>query len=118
MSSFTSVAVAFLGAFLTKFANMAWDDLWDKLYKLIAEAEKLYYQDGGAKRKDWVIDQTIKWMEEFMKPNVVQRWILRSGLDIVVDVLVKALNDSIGHDWVEKAKEMEHQLSQMLPIIE
>jgi hypothetical protein len=32
--------------------------------------------------------------------------------------LVKTLNDTIGHDWVAKSKEIEQKLADILPVIE
>lgn len=118
MNPFVSIALAFLGAFLTRVANMAWDDLWAKLYELIARAEEFYYSEEGQKRKQWVLDETMKWMEETLKPSPIQRFILKFAVGILIDALVKSINDTLGHDWVSKAREVEERLADILPVIE
>lgn len=117
MNPFVNIALAFLGALLSKAANLVWDDIWAKLYELIAQAETLYYSEAGLKRKDWVIEQSLIWLDEKLKPSGIQRFILKFALTSLVDALVKSLNDTIGHNWVDKAKEIETRLAGTLPVI-
>lgn len=117
MNPFLSIALAFLGSILNRVANLVWDDIWAKLYELIAQAEQLYYSDNTLKRKDWVVSESIKWLESKMPLNAIQRFILLFALGSIVDSFVKALNDELGHDWVSKAKEIEAKLAGIIPVI-
>jgi hypothetical protein len=118
MNTVVKVSLAFLGALLAKAANVAWDDLWTKLLELEAKAEELYYSEAGQMRKDWVIAQTMLWLDENIKPTGIQRLVLKFALSTLVDGFIKALNDTLGHDWISKAKEVEQHLADMLPVIE
>lgn len=113
-----SIALAVIGAILVRVANFAWNDLWAKIFELVAQAEVLYYSEEGAKRKDWVSTQVMSWANDNLKLNAIERGILKFAMGILIDSLVRAINDALGHDWVAKAKEIEARLSDILPVIE
>ena len=117
MTVVVSIALAFLSSLLIKVANVAWDDLWAKLFELVAQAEDRWESGAGEQKKEWVLQQTMIWMDQVLKPRGFQRWILKFAISTLIDSIVKTLNDGLGNDWVAKAKEIEKYLSDLIPVI-
>lgn len=117
MPAVVSIALAFLAGMAVKVANMAWDDIWGKLFELVAEAEAQWESGQGEQKKEWVLQQTILWMDSTLKPTGFQRFLLKLAIGALIDAIVKTLNDELGNDWVARAREIEKYLSDILPVI-
>lgn len=115
-----ALAVAFLQGLLKRVANATWNDLWAKIFEGVAEAEKRWEEESGkgsVKRQE-VIDGVIAWISQHRGLNFIERWIVGMLVGNVVDALIDQINESLGKDWVKKAKEVEAQLAEYIPIID
>lgn len=115
-----ALLVAFLGGILKRVANATWDDLWVKIFEGVAQAELKWQEHtgkGAAKRQE-VIDYIIDWIRSKRSLNVIELWVVRILVGNVVDAVVGEINNQLGKDWVEKAKEVEKDLADWIPFIE
>lgn len=115
-----ALLVAFLGGILKRVANATWDDLWQKIFEGVAAAEAKWAEQSGkgaAKRKE-VIDYIIDWIKGNRSLNVIELWVVRILTGNVVDAVVGEINNQLGKDWVKKAKEIEKDLAEWIPIID
>lgn len=119
-----SIVLAFLAAvvqrFLTRVAQELWDQLWTQIFAAVAEAEQRWVEAGqGAQKRDWAVNTVMTAIEEKITSlGWIQRMILRLFIGEVVDAIIATVNDELGHDWVEKVKQVERELAAKLPIIE
>jgi len=124
MSDVARVVLAFLAAlvqrFLTRVAQELWDQLWAQIFAAVAEAEERWIESGsGAKKKEWAVNAVMSAIEERISSlGWLQKMILRLFIGEVIDAIIATVNDELGHDWVEKVKQVERDLAARLPVIE
>ena len=106
---------------LQKVAQGLWDELWRYVFAAVKEAEQKWEESGrGAAKKEWVLEQALKFIDERAKGqlNWLQRLILRLLIGEVVDAIIELVNEEFGHDWVAKVREVERRLAGILPLVE
>lgn len=113
-----AVLLGFLQSVIKRTANLLWADIWDKLFEAIAEAEARFKNDGGQLKKQWVMETVEAWIKERMELNWIQNLLLKMLLGRVIDAIIAELNETMGDDWIEKAREVERQLAGWMPIID
>jgi len=122
LKSFLALGLIYIKSALMKTArqaaNLIWIDLWELIFSAIAEAEKQFQQDSGKLRKEWVMDQVVHFLGERAKLNFIQNFLVQVVISRTIDAIIAQINAEFGHDWVAKAKEVERQLADKLPIID
>lgn len=109
----------FVENILSSIAQAVWDALWAVMFDAIAEAEKEWEEGDWAKeKKEFVVEKALEYIEDHEKLGWVRKQAVKVFLNIVIDRIIKELNDEIGKDWVEQAKEIEENLDDYFPWIE
>lgn len=102
--------------FLKSLAQELWNAFWDVVFDAVRDAEKKW--TVGAVRKNWVIEQIMKYLTTKKKMNGIQKWAMRILLERVVDAIIAQLNQSAGHDWGQKVLDLKAYLASKIPFID
>ncbi|MCK8825664.1 hypothetical protein [Fuchsiella alkaliacetigena] len=88
-----------------------WDGVWEKIFELVIEAEEKWEESGrGEEKKKWVIAQIMEYLEEHDKLSWLNQKELKLFLCRVIDAFIDSLNMLLGHNWIERVKELEEEL--------
>jgi hypothetical protein len=113
-----SIAVSIAMGFLQKLTKTVWELIWNEIFAAIVLAEKKWNDLGkGAVKKDWFINEIVRFINGKRKMNGVQEWAMRKFLNVIADEIVKELNSQLGNDWVEKADRVKELLEKKIPFV-
>lgn len=115
---FVGLIMAFVFNVLERVKAGLFDELCTTANGAIANAEAAWYgQSGmGVVKKDWVMAQCMAWVDARVPLSWVQRILFKSAMSIFVSSLVTEINEALGKNWVEKAKELEAKIGLALGI--
>lgn len=104
--------------FLKQLAQATWDSFWSVVFQAIEEAERAWISSGKGKlKKEWAIDQIMRWVERNLKANVFVKWAIRKMLDRVIDAIIDELNSQAGTHWRESIRKIKDLLAHKIPFI-
>jgi len=96
-----------------------WDALWAVVYNAIEHAEEKWQEgDYAQEKKDFVIEQALKFIEQHKKLGFLKKQAVKLFFNVAIDGIIKELNTELGKNWVEKAKEKEGMLDDFVPFVD
>jgi hypothetical protein len=114
-----AAVVTYLKAFASRVLNLLWDDLGALIISGLVIAEQKWVESGmGSLKKQWVLDEVMKYAESKAKLGFIQKTIFKYMLGVFIDAIVDEFNDRMGRDWGVKAEEIKKEWADKLPIIE
>lgn len=106
------VVLAFLRGVLQRALGVVWEDIWTVILNKVAEAEERLKSAPGTEKRKAVVEGVQKWvLDRAPQLSWLQRTLLNYAVGVIVDSLISELNDELGHDWLEKAKEFKARLA-------
>ncbi|MCF8012664.1 MAG: hypothetical protein K9L56_15455 [Clostridiales bacterium] len=104
---------------LQSIGEAIWDATWAVIFDAIARAEEKWDKGDWAKdKKQFVIDESLKFIENHEELGWVRKQAVKMFLSMVIDRIITELNDQIGKDWVKQAKEIEDNLDDYFDFID
>lgn len=96
-----------------------WDLAWKEIKNGVVEAEKNYLEmsQSGNIKKEFVKERVLVFIKSKAKLNWTQEQIIVMFLNLVINSIVKEINDNIGKDWGTKVDELKEYLAGILPIV-
>jgi len=114
-----AILFIWIKSFLESIADALWDALWEVTFDAIETAEREWDKGNLAKdKKQWVIDRAIKFVEEHQKLGWIKKQAVKIFLATVIDRVITELNDELGKDWVEQAKDAKKEMSDMVDFLD
>lgn len=105
--------------FLKQLAQEVWETFWSVVFRAIEDAEKAWISSGKGKlKKEWAIEQIMRWVEKNTKANGIVRWAIRKFLDRVIDAIIDELNKNVGNHWRESVQKVKDLLGDKIPFID
>lgn len=93
-----------------------WDATWSEIFTAVEKAEKRWKESGkGEKKKEWVIDTVLEYIESQTSLYWFQKRIIRFFISSVADAIIETLNEEVGQSWVKKVESLERELSHKIP---
>lgn len=106
------VVLAFLRGVLQRAMGTVWEDIWTVILNKVAEAEEHLKGAPGTEKRKTVVEGVQKWvLDRAPQLSWLQRTLLNYAVGVIVDGFISELNDELGHDWLEKAKEFKDRLA-------
>ena len=115
----TALLFGFVRSILINTSQILWDSMWEVLFEAIEEAEERWNEDGmGDKKKDFVKDKVMEFIEEKADLNFIYKRAIIIFLDRIIDGIVEAINDELGKDWVNKVGKYQKEMAGKISFIE
>ena len=97
-------------SFLQTGKESLWDNVWEKIFYVVVEAEKKWEESGrGQEKKEWAKDKLLLYINDLVGLNWIQRRVVSLFLSLSIDTLLDTLNENLGKDWLDKVKEFEQK---------
>lgn len=104
---------------LDSLAQNLWDSLWDLLLLSIGDAERKFRDGKYAEvKKQYVIDEAIKFITKYRKLSKIQLWALKTFIGKIVDRIIKDLNENNGKTWVAVVTDLKAYWAGRIPLID
>lgn len=86
-----------------------WDSLWAAIFQGVYYAERKWIESGRGKlRQRYVVEKIMAFLEEKKLIKWGTGWLVKIFLEeLIVDRILKELNDELGHDWVKKVTDLK-----------
>lgn len=106
------VVLVFLRGVLQRALGVVWEDIWTVILNKVAEAEEHLKGAPGTEKRKAVVEGVQKWvLDRAPQLSWLQRTLLNYAVGVIVDSFISELNEELGHDWLEKAKEFKDRLA-------
>ena len=109
----------FVRSVLSTVAQALWDGMWEELFAGIEEAERRWRESGnGEEKKEFVQKYVMEYLREHLELGFVRERAFEMFLGWTIDGIVKAINEELGHDWVEKVEQYKDEIARFISFIE
>jgi len=109
-------ALLWLGAFVRVVLTGIWDGVWELIFEGVGYAEE-QWEDQSERKKKYVMGLVMDYVDDNKDLGFVRRKAVELFLSRVIDGVIKAIQDELGDNWVEAAKEYQKELAGLLPFI-
>jgi hypothetical protein len=96
-----------------------WDMTWTEIKNGVVDAEKKWIEttENGSVKKDFVKEKVMTFIKSKAKLSWTQEQIVLMFLNVVINSIVKEINDNVGKDWGTKVDELKEYLAGILPFV-
>lgn len=109
----------FVESILKSISQALWDGMWAVVFDAVESAEEKWESgDYARKKKEFVIEQAIQFVENRQKLGWIKKQAVKLFLSTAIDHIINSLNSELGKNWVEKVKEKEDELDDYFAWIE